>query len=93
MQRRRRFSLMPMIVLAALSLSVALPTLSTMHLYAAGSEQFVTLTVRPGDSLWSIAARHTPVEGSVQDSVDRIAAANHLEDTSVVPGQRLRVPK
>ena len=84
---------MPMIVLAALSLTVALPTLSTMHLYAAGSEQFVTLTVQPGDSLWSIAASHVPNDASVQDAVDRIAAANHLQNSAVVPGQQLRIPK
>jgi LysM repeat protein len=93
MIRRRRFSLMPMIVLAGLSLTVALPTLSTMHLYAAGSEQFVTLTVQPGDSLWSIAARHIPADGSVQDAVDRIAAANHLQSSTVIPGQQLKIPK
>ncbi|MBV9148754.1 MAG: LysM peptidoglycan-binding domain-containing protein [Candidatus Eremiobacteraeota bacterium] len=93
MIRRRRFSLMPMIVLAGLSLTVALPTLSTMHLYAAGSEQFVTMTVQPGDSLWAIAARHIPADGSVQDAVDRIAAANHLQNSTVVPGQQLKIPK
>lgn len=93
MARRRRFSLMPMIVLAALSLTVALPALSTMHLYAAGSEQFVSVTVHPGDSLWSIAARHTRSDGSVQDAVDRIAAVNHLQDSTVLPGQQLRVPR
>ena len=93
MIRRRRFSLMPMIVLAGLSLTVALPTLSSMHLYAAGSEQFVTMTVQPGDSLWAIAARHVAADGSVQDAVDRIAAANHLQNSAVVPGQQLKIPK
>jgi len=93
MIRRRRFSLMPIIVLAGLSLTVALPTLSTMHLYAAGSEQFVTATVKPGDSLWSIASRHMSGDASVQDAVDRIAAVNHLRNSTVVPGQQLRIPK
>ncbi len=93
MIRRRRFSLMPMIVLAGLSLTVALPTLSTMHLYAAGSEQFATLTVQRGDSLWSIATRNTPPDASVQDAVDRIAAINHLQNSTVVPGQQLKIPK
>ncbi|MBV9402363.1 MAG: LysM peptidoglycan-binding domain-containing protein [Candidatus Eremiobacteraeota bacterium] len=84
---------MPIIVLAGLSLTVALPTLSTMHLYAAGSEQFVTATVKPGDSLWSIASRHMSGDASVQDAVDRIAAVNHLRNSTVVPGQQLRIPK
>jgi len=84
---------MPMIALAALSLMVALPTLSTMHLYAAASEQFVSVTVQPGDSLWSIAAGHTRSDGSVQESLDRIAALNHLKDSALLPGQHLRIPK
>jgi len=35
MVKRRRFTLMPAIMLAALSLMVTVPALSSMHLYAA----------------------------------------------------------
>ena len=91
MTRRRRLTLMPVIALAALSLMVALPTLSGMRLYAATAEHYTIVTVHPGDTLWSIASAHA-VSGDIQDAIDRISAVNHLHGASLQPGQRLRVP-
>ncbi|GAC1651957.1 MAG: hypothetical protein NVS9B12_00840 [Vulcanimicrobiaceae bacterium] len=93
MVKRKRFTLMPAIALATLSLMVALPTLSNMHLYAASTERFSTVTVQPGETLWAIAASHTNAEGDVQETVDRIASTNHLSSTAVLPGQHLRIPR
>ena len=90
--RRKRLTLMPAIALAALSLMVALPTLSSVRLYAAGAAHYTAVTVHPGDTLWSIAAAHTS-DGDVQDSVDRISAANHLRGAGLQPGQRLQIPQ
>ncbi len=91
MTRRKRLTLMPVIVLAALSLMVALPTLSGMRLYAATAERYTTVTVHPGDTLWSIASDHGG-SGDIQDAIDRISAVNHLRGASLQPGQRLRIP-
>ena len=93
MVKRKKFTLMPAITLAALSLMVALPTLSNMHLYAATAENYKVVTVQPGDTLWSIAASNTSSNGDVQETIDRISDANHLHATSLEPGQRLRVPQ
>ncbi|MDP9017752.1 MAG: LysM peptidoglycan-binding domain-containing protein [Candidatus Eremiobacteraeota bacterium] len=93
MRKSKKFTLMPIIALATLSLMVALPTLSSMHLYAASTERFQTITVNPGESLWGIAAAHTASDGDVQETVDQIAAVNHLGTTSVLPGQHLRIPQ
>ena len=92
MMRRRRPTLMPAIALAALSLMVALPTLSGMRLYAATAERYVSITVQPGDTLWSIAAAHAS-GGDVQDAIDRISAVNHLRGATLQPGQHLRIPQ
>ena len=35
----------------------------------------------------------TTVDGNVQETVDRIMAANHLESAAVYPGERLRIPR
>jgi Tfp pilus assembly protein FimV len=83
---------MPAIALAALSLMVTLPTLSGMRLYAASAERYATVTVHPGDTLWSIASAHTTSAGDVQETIDRITEANHLHASSLQPGQRLRIP-
>jgi hypothetical protein len=58
MGRRKRFTLMPAIALVALGLMIALPSLSSVRLYAATAPTYVTVTVRPGDTIWSIAASH-----------------------------------
>ncbi len=93
MGRRKRFTLMPAIALAGLGLMVALPTLSSVRLYAAGTQRYVTVTVRPGDSLWSIAAAHTRSNADLQEVVDRISDANRLEGGALQPGERLRIPQ
>ena len=84
---------MPAIALAGLGLMVALPTLSSVRLYAAGTQRYVTVTVRPGDSLWSIAAAHTRSNADLQEVVDRISDANRLEGGALQPGERLRIPQ
>ena len=91
--RRKRFTLMPAVALVGLSALVTVPVLSSSHLYAAAPEQFTTVTVRPGDSLWSLAGRYTAQGASVQDTIDRIAGVNHLQGVTIVPGQRLKIPE
>ncbi len=92
MRKPRRFTLMPAITLASLSLLIALPTLSGIRLYAASSEKFTTITVHPGDTLWRLAATRTPSGGNVQETVDIIQAANRLSSATLSPGERLRIP-
>ncbi len=89
---KRKLTLMPAVALAALSLAVTLPAISsTVH--AAPPVSYATVTVRPGDSLWSLAERTTSSGGDVQAAVDQIVGANHLRNASLAVGQRIRVPK
>lgn len=93
MSTRKRVTLMPAIALAALSLMVALPTLSNARLYAASSQRYTTITVAPGDTLWSIASAHGRTNDDIQETIDRITEANHLGVASIQPGERLRIPE
>ncbi len=90
--RRKRFTLMPLIALASLSLAVSLPTLASGHLYAASPQRYTTVIVKPGDDLWTLAAAHTSATGDVQTTIDRVMADNHLATATLQPGQRLRMP-
>lgn len=90
-KRRKKITLMPLIALAALSLTVTLPTLSAVHLHAATPQRYATITVHPGDTLWSIAASHTN-SGDIQASIDRISEVNHLAAVTLQPGEHLRIP-
>jgi hypothetical protein len=47
-------------------------------------------TVRPHDTLWSIAVAN--YAGDPREGVWRIREQNDLQDTLIVPGQRLRLP-
>ena len=59
---------------------------------AAGSESpSVTVTVAPGDSLWSIAEREMPGVDT-REAVDRIEQLNGLSNASVPVGVVLEVP-
>jgi nucleoid-associated protein YgaU len=49
-----------------------------------------TYTVRPHDTLWSIAVAN--YAGDPREGVWRIQDANSLRGTLLVPGQRLRLP-
>jgi nucleoid-associated protein YgaU len=56
--------------------------------HGAGAE--MRYTVKRGDTLWGIAARH--YAGDPRDAVDRIGRRNHLAGSLLVPGQRLVLP-
>jgi len=89
---KKKLTLMPLVALAGLSLAVTLPALSsTVH--AAPPVAYTTTTVRPGQTLWAIAAAKTPATGDVQATVDQIIATNHLAGANLQIGQQLRVPK
>jgi nucleoid-associated protein YgaU len=55
---------------------------------AHGAKQVVT--VRPYDTLWSIAQRH--YGGDVRDAIWKIERANHLQGADVRVGQQLVLP-
>jgi LysM repeat protein len=47
-------------------------------------------TVKPGDTLWSIAVSH--YAGDPRDAIYRIDHKNHLGDSVIMPGQTLVLP-
>jgi LysM repeat protein len=46
--------------------------------------------VRPGDTLWSIAAAR--YSGDTREGIWQLQRRNHLAGTTLTPGQRLVVP-
>jgi LysM repeat protein len=88
---KRKLTLMPLVALAGLSLAFTLPALSsTVH--AAPPVAYTTVSVQPGETLWSLAERETGAGGDVQATVDQIIAVNHLAGAELSVGQSLRVP-
>jgi LysM repeat protein len=55
-----------------------------------GAEPGVRYTVRPHDTLWTIAASH--YAGDPRDGIWKIERRNHLRRALIRPGQRLVLP-
>jgi LysM repeat protein len=90
--KKRKPTLMPLVALGALSLAVTVPALSsTVH--AAPPVTYATVTVHPGQTLWSLAESKTSPSGDVQATVDQIVATNHLRTAALQVGQKLRLPQ
>jgi nucleoid-associated protein YgaU len=51
----------------------------------------VTVVVRPGDTVWSIAESHSG-GGDVRDEVAQILSANHLGSAVIQVGETLVIP-
>ena len=56
---------------------------------SAGS--FITVTVAPGDTLWSLATRMAD-GGDVRSLVDEIESVNSLASAELQAGQKVRIP-
>jgi LysM repeat protein len=52
---------------------------------------FRTVTVEPGQSLWSVAEEVAP-QADPRDVVDSIVRLNALDSVTVDPGQELAIP-
>ena len=74
-----------LILLCAASLAVGLAARSSN---GAGPKQ--TYVVRPGDTLWTVAARS--YSGDPRQGVWLIEQRNHLASATIVPGEKLVVP-
>jgi hypothetical protein len=90
--RLTRRGTLALAVLVALTGTVLL---FAAHLSAGGaasptSAYSATVTVEPGDTLWSIARKVAP-ERDPRAVVDRLVSRNHLHGVTLTPGQTLRV--
>ncbi|MFJ5861402.1 LysM peptidoglycan-binding domain-containing protein [Pseudarthrobacter sp. NPDC092439] len=85
----------PLILLAALLLSMAgffnSPAKASDSAADLVATPTVTVTVQPGQSLWSIAGSLAP-DRDARDVVADIVQLNNLSGGPVIPGQQLFVP-
>jgi hypothetical protein len=82
------------VLLAVLSLVIAVSAQATNHpLPSSGAQQHLTqVTVRPGQSLWSVAENADP-GADTRAVIQQIVELNGLTGDVVVAGQRLWVPR
>ena len=81
------------LLLAALSLVIAATAQATNHPLAPhGAQHLIQVTVRPGQSLWSVAENADP-GADTRAVIQQIVELNGLTGDVVVAGQRLWVPR
>lgn len=59
---------------------------------AAGPENFVTLVVAPGDTIWSLVAPHVPAGYELPSYVAEVLAYNDVRPADLQAGSVLRLP-
>ena len=57
-----------------------------------GEYDVISVTVQPGDTLWSIAQEYKPQGTDLRKFVYDLAANNGIADCNIVPGQTIFVP-
>jgi LysM repeat protein len=77
--------------LLLVAMTVFLSVAGAHAAWGSSSSAYDTVTVRTGDTVWSIAAARYP-GADTRDKVGEILAANGLHDAALRPGQHLRVP-
>jgi Tfp pilus assembly protein FimV len=79
-------------LLVLLAFAAALVVAAAAPGEAAGpARPLPTAVVEPGDTLWSVAARHMPGRDRFR-VIDEIRRLNGIHDYTVHPGQRLILP-
>lgn len=81
-------------ILIALIISLVLwYNFNIQESFAYSTNQFYTVYVESGDSVWSIARRHIQANEDIREVVYQIRTANNLGvSATVFPGQPLLIP-
>lgn len=87
---RRRFYIVCFII-AFILISVSIALLSSRSSAAVQGEE-VSVTVYPGDTLWTIAAEHRG-RTEIRRFIEEIRRVNNLAEGHIYPGQVLTIPQ
>ena len=80
-------------VVAALVLLLASSVMATFDAADVGESYPIgEYEVRAGDNLWDIAGQHTSSDRDVRNTIEAIKRLNHLESSTIHPGQVLEIP-
>ncbi len=65
----------------------------SLHSTEAAGSNSITVTVRNGDTLWSLAAEYKPDDEEIRRFVRTVAAYNSIDDMLIYEGQTLIIPQ
>lgn len=58
--------------------------------YSCKETEFKVITIRSGDTLWSIAEKYNK-KGDIREYIYKLKELNNLEDSSIIAGNELKV--
>ncbi len=87
LKNRRRFFTFIMLLIIILTCTFLAGTVNGTDT----SENYITVTVEYGDTLWDIAREYNP-EGDIRQYIHRIEKFNNITDSTIYAGEILRLP-
>jgi predicted Zn-dependent protease len=86
--------LVPVIQVLSLVLLFSLPTLWGAKVFTSTPERYDRVTVKAGDTVWSLVARRSASADDLGEAVFQVSQLNHLQpDAKLQPGRVLLLPK
>lgn len=89
LRRRRSAALMILTIMLITAAHAAFSKQST----SSESYDVVSVVVKPGDTLWSIAKEYKPSGKNMSEFVYEISSNNGIKDCNIICGQTIFVPK
>lgn len=82
------------IIFTVVLILLVMSAFSTITVNASGSSANVyeTVTVQPGDTLWSIAERHMDDSKDIRKFIYEIKKLNNVSADTLTAGQKLMIP-
>lgn len=64
--------------------------LSVTRAYGYKETKYQVITIRSGDTLWSIAEKYNK-KGDIREYIYKLKEINHLKDSNIIAGSKLKV--
>lgn len=86
LKNKRRFSLI-IIIVSVIFVSL----ISSTTAYGYKTPKYEKITVRAGDTLWSIAQKYIK-QGDIRENIYKLQIKNNLTDTTIYEGMEIKIP-
>jgi len=87
-----RFRFTVFLILSGLLIFILSGLLFSTDSAASEAQKYITVEVKSGDTLWQIADGHKNKGKDIRKLIYEINTINRLDDSSIYPGQLLKIP-
>lgn len=90
---RRKFISFLAIILTIIIVSTTILLTRDNKVYSSiYKENYISMNIKEGDTLWNIAINHMPKGYDVRKMVFEIIELNNIENASIYPGDSIKLP-